>query len=139
MLWLLFLILSIVVWGSYDVFFKVTGQKNPFLALLFIAVFQVIVALPLVLYFRNEYGTSAPAKEYALWALMGVLLALGTVFFFYTFKYGANASIAIPAYGIGTLLIGTVAGLLFFKEPFSPQLGAGLALGVVSIILLTFK
>jgi drug/metabolite transporter (DMT)-like permease len=140
MLWLLFLLLTIVTWGSYNLFFKSLGTEiNYFLALLIIGILQVTVALPFVIYYHHIGELVVSVRGYGLSALMGLLLGLGTIFFFYTFRFGASASIAIPVYGIGALLIGAVVGILVFNEAFNMRIGAGFALGIVSIILLTVK
>lgn len=70
-------------------------------------------------------------------AIMGLLLAAGTIFFFYTFKFGAASSIAISSYALGALVVGVLGGILFFNESINLRIGIGLALGVISIIVLT--
>ena len=140
MLWLLFLILTIVAWGTYNLFFKgLGGDMNAFLALLVIGICQILVAIPFVLYYYFSGNLAYTMRGYGLSAIMGVLLGLGTVFFFYTFKYGAPASIAIPIYGVGALLIGAIGGILIFKETFNLRIAIGFALGIASIVLLTIK
>lgn len=138
--WILFLFLTIITWGTYNLFFKGLGTEiNYFLALLIIGILQILVALPFVLYSYLHEGLNYSIKGLGLSAMMGILLGLGTVFFFYTFKYGASASIAIPIYGIGALLIGAIGGILIFKETFNLRIAFGFALGIASIILLTLK
>ena len=140
MMWLLFLGLTILTWSAYDILFKVLGDgMNYFLALFFIGLFQVIVALPFVIYSYSAGELNYTAKGFYLSALMGILLAAGTIFFFYTFKYGAPFSVALPAYGVGALLIGSLAGILLFKEVITPTVFVGMIFGIASIILLTVK
>ena len=140
MLWILFLVLTIVTWGTYNLFFKgLETHINYFLALLVIGLCQVLIAIPFVIYEYTQGGLTSSMKGVGLSAIMGILLGLGTVFFFYTFKYGASASIAIPVYGIGALLIGAIGGILIFKETLNLRIAFGFALGIASIILLTIK
>ena len=70
-------------------------------------------------------------------AIIGILLAEGAIFFFYTFKFGATSSVAISSYAIGALVVGVLGGILFFNESINLRIGIGLALGVISIIVLT--
>lgn len=133
-LWVIFLLLTILTWGSYNLFFKaLEGQVNYFVIVAVIGLAQVLIALPFI-YFSTDVPSSL--KNYFLPVVMGLLLAAGTIFFFYTFKFGANASIAIPAYALGALLIGVIGGLVIFNEAIDFRVGIGLVLGLLSIILL---
>ena len=140
MLWLIFLLLTTVSWAVYDLFFKaIDNNMNFFLALLIIGIFQVILALPFVVYDSYNGTLEYTAKGQIVSAIMGILLGLGTIFFFYAFKYGANVSVAIPFYGVGALLIGVLGGVLIFKETISPKLAIGFVFGIMSIILLSIE
>ncbi|MFA6306646.1 MAG: hypothetical protein WCV70_01895 [Patescibacteria group bacterium] len=140
MLWLLFLILTILAWTFSDVLFKFLGNEiNYFLALFIISLAQLLVAIPFLIYAFYNGGVNFSAKGYYISSLTGVLLASGIIFFFYTFKFGAPLSVAMPAYGIGSLIVGALAGVFIFKESLSPTVLAGLILGTISIILLTAK
>jgi len=140
MIWLLFLGLTILAWSAYDILFKVLGNgMNYFLALFFIGLFQVVAALPFIIYGYYAGELNFTSKGFYVSALMGILLGAGTIFFFYTFKYGAPFSVALPAYGVGALSIGALAGALLFKEVITPMVLAGMVLGTISIVLLTVK
>lgn len=140
MLWLFFVALTIIAWGSYHLLFKLMGNEmNTFLALSIIGIFQVLIATPFVLYYYFSGDLAYSMRGLGFSAIMGVLVGLGTVFFFYTFKHGASASIAIPIYGVGALLIGAIGGILIFKETLNFRIASGFALGIVSIVLLTVK
>ncbi len=140
MLWLIFLGLTVLVWTTYDVLFKYLGNDiNYFLALFIISLGQLLVAIPFLIYAFYNGGLNFSIRGYYLSGLMGVLLAAGTIFFFYTFKFGAPLSVAMPVYGIGSIIVGAVAGVFLVKESLSLAVVAGLVLGTVSIILLTVK
>ncbi len=137
MLWLLFVILATTAWAVYDLLSKVLEKEiNYFLALLIIGLFQIILAIPFIIYYSQNGALNYTFKGYLIAAIMGILLGLGSIFFFYNFKYGANASTAISIYGVGTLIIGAVGGILFFKEALTLKMTLGFILGIVSIILL---
>lgn len=140
MLWLIFLGLAILAWTSYDIFFKVIGNEmNYFLALSIISICQLLVAVPFLTHAFYAGGLNYSVKGCYISLLMGVLLAAGTIFFFYAFKFGTSISVAMPVYGISSIIIGVLAGALFFKETISPMALVGLGLGAISIILLTAK
>src|SRR3989344_3014160 len=120
MWWILLLLITTISWASYDLLFKKLGEQvNYFLALLIIGLFQILLAVPFVIYYSNKSGLDYTTKGFIITAIMGILLGLGTVFFFYTFKYGAPASVAIPVYCVGVAILGGLGGLLFFKEAFT--------------------
>ena len=138
MLWIFFLILTILTWGSYNLFFKMLApEMNYFLALLLIGIAQIILCLPFVLYAYNSGNIVYSMKGYLISIIMGFLLGLGTIFFLYAFKFGALTSVAIPSYAIGAMMIGVLGGYYLFSEPLALSGISGLILGVVSIILLT--
>lgn len=140
MLWLLFLGLTILAWTSYDVLFKFLGNEiNYFLALFIISLGQLLVAVPFLIYVFFTGGVNSSIRGYYISVLMGVLLAAGTIFFFYTFKFGAPLSVAMSVYGIGSIIVGALAGVLIFKETVSLTVLAGMILGTISIVLLTAK
>jgi len=140
MLWLLFLGLTTLAWTAPDIIFKLLGnQMNYFLALFIIAISQVVIAIPFLIYAMSTGELTSSVKGYYLSASIGVFLAFGSIFFFYTFKYGTPLSIAMPVYGIGSLIVGALAGVFIFKESLSPMVLVGLVLGTISIVLLTIK
>lgn len=133
----IFLLITMVAWGAYDLFFKgLEGHLNYFLALFVIGLSQVCIAIPFVVYYYLNHDLQYSSKGLALAASMGALLGLGTIFFFYAFKAGASASIAIPAYSVGVLLIGVVGGMLLFGEQLNLKAIFGIAMGIGSILLL---
>lgn len=140
MIWLLFLFLATVCWTVYDILFKAVGNStNYFLSLFIIGFFQMILAAPFIIYAYYTGSLNYSGRGIYLSALMGALLGIGTIFFFYVFKSGTPLAVALPVYYVGSLLIATAAGLLVFKETLTPMIFAGLVLGVISIILLAAK
>jgi uncharacterized membrane protein len=138
--WILFLVLTILGWGIYNLFFKALGSSiNYFLVLLIIGITQILIALPFVISSYATGNMTASTKGYIFAIIMGILVSIGTIAFFYTFKSGANASIAIPIYTIGALLLGVLGGILIFKEAFTLKMAIGILLGIASIILLALK
>ncbi len=140
MLWIFLLVLTTLCWGIYDLFFKVLEKDiNYFLALLIIGAIQFLIALPFVIYYGSHSQLASSARGVGYSIIMGALLAFGTVFFFYAFRLGTSASVAIPAYAVGMMLIGAIGGVLLFREPINWQLITGFILGALSIILLTWN
>ena len=112
---------------------------NYFLVLLIIGICHVLVAIPFVIYYNLSDKLFYSTTGCLMALLMGGLLISGAILFFYTFKFGAPATIAIPVYGIGALIIGAIGGILIFKEILTIKMIFGFIFGVLSIILLTIK
>jgi uncharacterized membrane protein len=136
--WVVFAAITLVTWGLYDFLFKVAEDHiNTFLAVMIISGVQAIVVSP---FLYNAYASgsiSASSRGVLLSGIMGLLVATGTVTFFYAFEKGAPTSLATPAVLIGSFLIVAVLGILYLGEPFTIKKGAGLILGAISILLLT--
>lgn len=140
MIWLLFLGLTVIAWTVNDIFFKLLGsQINYFLALFIMALSQLLITVPFLIYAMSAGELNYSTKGYYISILIGVLSVVGAISFFYTFKLGAPLSVAMSVYGIGSILVGALAGAIFFKEAITPMILAGMILGSISIILLTAK
>ncbi len=141
MLWMLFLALTVIFWGSYNLFYKaITGlNMNTFLSILIVGIVSGLVAVPFLISKHLHGGISLSPKGLILSGIMGLCMGIGTIFFFYTFKSGASASVAIPIYAIGALMIGAIGGILIFKETLNFKVSVGIVLGIISIIFLTIK
>ena len=138
MIWILFLLITIFLWGTYNLFFKLVGPEiNYFLAVMIIGLSQSAIALLCLLFSFPSDNVFYNFKWVLFSVIMGLLVGIGTITFFYTFKFGANASIAIPVYTIGALLIGVIGGICFYKEQISVRAIVGLLFGIVSVFLLT--
>lgn len=139
-MWIIFVLLTIFTWGSYNILTKISGtQIHPFLALFFIGLAQVLISFPLIIYQKSVSALGATTKGIILALTMGAVFGLGTVFFFLAFKYGAPVSLAIAVYTTGALLLGVIAGIIFYQEPINLKIISGIILAVASIILLTLN
>lgn len=134
MIWVILLVLTIVCWGSVNLFYKALESPQYFYALMIMGLTQSLIAIPFLLFFHSEFQFSA--KNLLFPVAMGLLLGIGTILFFYTFKFGAQAMIAIPVYTLGAFIIGILGSYLFFNEKLTIFSGAGLVLGIASILIL---
>ncbi|OGG55229.1 hypothetical protein A3D62_01420 [Candidatus Kaiserbacteria bacterium RIFCSPHIGHO2_02_FULL_49_11] len=140
MIWLFFVSLTIITWGSYNLLLKIAGTYiSQSWALFFIGLVQVIVGALFILYQRTTDQVLLTTKGAFIAGGAGLLFALGTLFFLYAFKFNAPASIAIATYTVGALLIGVLGGLLFFNEALSVRMVVGITFAIASIVLLTLK
>jgi drug/metabolite transporter (DMT)-like permease len=140
MLWLLFVFLTILTWGSYNVLLKLAEPHiSQSWALFLIGAVQVVVGAFFIWYQRSTDEALLTVKGATIAVIAGLVFAMGMIFFLYAFKFKAPASVAIALYTIGALLIGMISGPLVFHEVLSPRILTGIGFALVSIALLTLK
>lgn len=137
MAWIFFLILTILTWGSYNLFFKFLGNNlDYYLVIFLIGITLALGSIPIIIYKLNSGNFEVDSKLIIFPIIMGVLLFAGNIFFFSANAQGAPASIAISSFAIGAMMLGVIGGYAFFNESFNLQRIFGLVLGMISIILL---
>ncbi len=71
-------------------------------------------------------------------AVMGIiLLNVATIIWMYTMRKGIESATAITFYALFTVAGCSFLGFIIFKEPLSFVNGIGLALGMISLILIS--
>ena len=100
----------------------------PFLALL---AFEAIADI-----FAEEYAIKGGSLFWTL-AIVGYILA--NVFWLSSLKLGSGLARGTTLFGVGSLLIGVILGVIFFHERLDAYQMAGVALGLVSVVLVAFK
>ncbi len=134
------LFLTILLWGSYNLFFKTIGTgTNYFLSLMIAGLSMSALFLPFVLTAAANSKLMFDSKGIILPIIMGLLLGGGSVTFYYAIKFGTNLSIAIPIYTVGALLLGVAGGIFIFNEILTLKATCGIFFGIISIWLLTWK
>lgn len=128
-----------LLYGLHNVFSKAgaaAGVAEAQGALVLESVATVSIAIYLLLFARAAGGWNAPGRAYAWSAAAGLCAGLGTIAYFAIFRRGAELSRAGPMVLLGGVLVMTVAGFLFFREPLTWKKGLGLLLGVAGLYLL---
>lgn len=67
---------------------------------------------------------------------VGVMFAVVTFAMYAAFRLGAPVSLASPAIRLGGLLVASIAGLVFWQEPFTVRYGAGLMMVLSGMYLM---
>jgi len=80
------------------------------------------------------------SKALILAIIVGVMIAASEISLFFMMRHSENGlSIGIPLMNILSLLVTASAGWMAFREQLSWQNGLGIALGLLSVWLLTYK
>lgn len=133
-LWLLYAILAAVSWGIWGIFTKfISGDISPFM-IHFLFTVGSLFTLPLVL--RNCKIKDANFKGISLGIIASILVVLGNISVYQSFKMGGQAAVIIPLtniYPVITILI----ALLIFKEKLNWINGLGIFIVIPAILLLS--
>ncbi|TDQ79901.1 DMT family transporter [Sphingobacterium yanglingense] len=128
--------------GIIDVLFKQVAQHKEVSyidSMFFVFVGAMLVAFSILLFqkWKNGEGTS---KTTVLWgSLLGLFNFLNI--FFYMKAHRAipdNPSIVFTTMNVGVIVVGTMIGVLVFKEKLSLVNKIGLVLAVISILLIKY-
>lgn len=128
------LILGVVLYTAFGLFTsKAGGKLNDNLVAAISNGLGVI--LPLTVYYIYKHKQNvAPTKEGIIYALLaGVCIAAFSVLLINLFAKAENVSFIMPVIYGGTIVLGSLVGLLFFKEHASPIAIIGLSLVTIGI------
>lgn len=132
--WVVYAALVFLCWGLWAFIPKITVKYlDPKSAFLFEVVGGVLVALVLVVFFGFKIQTHPVGVSLAV--LSGVLGFLGGLFFLFAITK-QNASIVVSATSLYPIIPIALA-LIVFQESISLTQGAGIALAMAAVYLLT--
>ncbi len=133
-LWLVYSILAALTWGVWGILTKfISGDTGPF-ATHFMFTSGALLTLPLVI--RHCKITEANIKGIIFGVGAGIIVVLGNVSVYQSFKMGGQAAIVIPftnLYPIVTILV----ALAVFKEKLTPLNALGIFIVVPAIIIMS--
>jgi bacterial/archaeal transporter family protein len=134
--WLLYSVLTIVLWGGYGATSKaVADDINAYMN----QVLFTIGMLPLILLvFRSLRLSGGRTRRLGIFFafLTGILGGLGNITFFSSLNWGGRASVVVPMCGLSPLVT-VVAAYAVLHERMSTYQKIGLAVAVPAIYLLS--
>lgn len=134
---MLYAFLAALFFGITLIFIKLVSTRiHPFLANTLFPLFAVLVQL-VVLFVARAKGVKIffDPKALALTAVGGVFLALYTVFLFLAFSKNDISKASAIVY-VGAIMLATLFGAVFLKEPFTWVNICGIALSSVGLLLM---
>lgn len=135
--------LVLLGFGIIDVFFKqIALQKNfPYTTSLFI-VFCIafVVALLFTAYSVLFQNKKIKAINLLFGSILGILNFGNILFYLKAHKaFSENPSTVFASMNMGVIILGSLAGILLFKEKVTLKNYIGIALALIAIILITFS
>jgi transporter family protein len=135
--WMLFSILTVFLWGAWGLESKfVVDRMSPWLNQV---VFSAGLLPPLVwLLFSKNLRTVAGSRRTGMFygIFTGVLGGVGNITFYLALSRGGKASVIAPLIGLAPLVT-VILALIVLKEKLNRAQMIGVALALVSIVLLS--
>lgn len=134
-----FLLLVFLGYGIIDVLFKMVAlQKSiPYttaLFYIFCGSFMVAAAITLFSFIKNKIVITTGTFFYGL--LLGLFNFLNIYFYLKAHQYfSENPTTVFATMNFGVILLGTLAGAIYFKEKLSSKNILGLIMAVIAILL----
>ncbi len=139
--WVIFALITSLALACADIFVKLAaGKLSNSLAMLIYGICTFAFGLIWVVWQRVQGGTQF-AQTSGVFAAAGVGLAFSfvTLGIYITFGAGAPVSQASPTIRLSGLLLASLIGLLFFREPFTPRYMAGALLAIAGVYLIVTR
>jgi bacterial/archaeal transporter family protein len=134
--WLLFSLLTIVVWGVWGALTKVISADIDAYTNQVLFAIGVLPVMAIML-LSGKLSGGVNRKRGIFYAFItGVLGGTGNIAFFMAFSEGGKASVVVPATSLSPLVT-VILGYFLLKERASGYQKAGLALAIVAIYLLS--
>ncbi|MBG6111899.1 drug/metabolite transporter (DMT)-like permease [Flavobacterium sp. CG_9.10] len=133
----------LVGFGAIDILFKqiALATSLPFTTSLFIVFgISLILILAVVLYEIAFKKAQFKSKNFLFGALVGVFNFGNILFYLKAHQaFAKNPSTVFAAMNMGVIIIGSIVGIVVFKEKVSGYNYFGLLLAIVAIVLITFS
>jgi len=137
--WICYAVISALALAGYNLAFRLAGHV-PVLMFLAVANGVGLLIYGVSLLFNKSQMVMPDSKTLILAIIVGVMIAASEISLFFMMRHSENGlSIGIPLMNILSLLVTASAGWMAFREQLSWQNGLGIALGLLSVWLLTYK
>ncbi len=140
-MWIVYAILTILTYASFDFFVKKTsGKGDDYFVTLIINIVSVLPALAMVLLTKFSGKNIEIQKEGLISATFaGIFVGLTSIFFIKMFVSGVNLSVGVPLVRVGMIIISILLGVLLLKETLNLKQTLGIVLALIGMFLLIYS
>lgn len=135
--WIIPALIIIVTVAGFNILVKLSSGFESFAAAVILQGAGLVVALLAYFIF---HGAQNPLPHLAskVWYVVaaGALVGITNLSIIMMYHGGAPLSVATPLTRVGSLIIVAIAGILFFKEPFTATKALGFVMSIGGIYLL---
>ena len=138
MSWILLALLTAIFYGIYNFFIKVSsGHINQIAGAVILQLVATVVGAG-VLFFLKITGSAIEISNKGIFyaVLAGIFVGLAEIASFFVFSKGISVSTGLPIIIGGSVIIGSLLGIIFLKESLTPIHALAILLVAVGIFLL---
>jgi transporter family protein len=139
--WISVALMSAFFYGSYNFFIKLSSEKLDQIvgAVTLQAVALIVGAMGLLILRFQGKSFSATHEGLLLACLAGVAAGLAEISSFYVFSQGVSAARGLPVIIGGSIVCAVLLGIVVLRESIGWRDGAGIALVICGVLLLTSR
>ncbi len=137
--WLGFGFGTILFYSLFNFFLKISsGKVNAGVASFIVDAIATFALAIYVLYLRIHGEKVFDIKPLSLIYLLfaAIAVALGNIFIYKMYSTGANLSVTTPFVQIGSIVVGTLLGIVFLKEGITIKYIIGLCASLLGLYLI---
>ena len=138
MSWIILALSTAIFYGVYNFFIKVSsGHINQIAGAVILQLVAMLVGGVILLFIKFTNVSIEISNKGILYAVLaGVFVGLAEITSFFVFSKGITLSIGLPIIIGGSVVFGSLLGILFLKEVLTPIHLLAILLIIVGIVLL---
>lgn len=139
--WIVLIIFAAIFYGLYNFFIKLSsGNINQIVGAVILQIVAAILGSLVLFYLRIINAPLTFSSKGIFFAVLaGIFVGLAEITSFFVFSKGIPASIGIPITIGGSVIVGSILGLVFLKESLNLLQFVAIAMIVTGIAILSIK
>jgi drug/metabolite transporter (DMT)-like permease len=136
--WRIAALVSMLALGVYNVLLNKFVKEEDWRVLIPIVFVASIILMAYFALSYKELSNKMNESSIILALSLIILISIANAFIFLAYVNGGPVSLVIPIINLATLISVGIA-IVYFHEEVTIQIAAGIALGLISVFLLTYK
>ena len=136
--WRIAALVSMLALGVYNVLLNKFVKEEDWRVLIPIVFVASVILMAYFALSYKELSNKINESSIILALSLIILIAIANAFIFLAYVNGGPVSLVIPIINLATLISVGIA-IVYFHEEVTIQIAAGIALGLISVFLLTYK
>ena|SRR3989344_6868322 len=138
MSWILLALLTALFYGAYNFFIKVSsGHINQIAGAVILQLVAMLIGAGVLFFLKITNSAIEISNKGIFYAVLaGVFVGLAEIMTFFVFSKGVSVSMGLPVIIGGSVVFGSLLGILFLKETLTPIHLLAILLIIIGIVLL---
>ena len=136
--WILLALLTALFYGAYNFFIKVSsGHINQIAGAVILQLVAMLIGAGVLFFLKITNSAIEISNKGIFYAVLaGVFVGLAEIMTFFVFSKGVSVSMGLPVIIGGSVVFGSLLGILFLKETLTPIHLLAILLIIIGIVLL---